>query len=108
MSKPTLEYADGVARRETARFRTYPDVGATFDDYVETIGKEPRYRSVLDRGSDVDAFAEALQQSGYATDPHYAKKITRIVDSSTMRDALNQLKTEVSVPINERRAPGTD
>ena len=108
VSKATLEYADGVAKRETARFRTYPDVGATFDDYIETIGNEARYQSVRGRGSDVGAFAEALQQSGYATDPLYAKKITNIAESSTMRDALNELKMDVAVPINERRAPGTD
>ncbi len=106
VTKPTLEYSGGTAKRETARFRAYPDVGATFRDYVDFIAKEPRYLSVRDRGDDVEGFAKALQKSGYATDPNYAKKITRVAESSTMRDALLELETNTSPPTDDRRASG--
>jgi flagellar protein FlgJ len=41
-------------------------------------------------GQDVDAagFAHAMQQAGYATDPMYASKLARVVNSETMRQAL--------------------
>ncbi|HWM26813.1 MAG TPA: flagellar assembly peptidoglycan hydrolase FlgJ, partial [Woeseiaceae bacterium] len=100
VSRPTLEYADGVARREVARFRSYPDFAATFDDYVELIGEHPRYTSVRNHGNDAEAFARALQESGYATDPAYAEKIENVLQGETMRDALRALKSGAALPIN--------
>ncbi|MCC4119139.1 flagellar assembly peptidoglycan hydrolase FlgJ, partial [Aromatoleum toluclasticum] len=33
-------------------------------------------------------FARSLQQAGYATDPMYADKLTRIIGGATLRTAL--------------------
>ena len=41
---------------------------------------DDRYRDVLD-AADRDRFADALQQSGYATDPAYAGKIKAVIGS---------------------------
>lgn len=103
-AKPTLEFRGGVANREVAKFRAYPDVAATFDDYVSVIGTQPRFDSVRDQGSDPVAFAEALQESGYATDPQYAQKIQSILDGKTLRQALQKLKDTVAEPIPITRA----
>ena len=47
----------------------------------------PRYAAALGTGSDVRAFADALQRGGYATDPQYANKLVAVA---------NQLATDVS------------
>ena len=99
VAKSTLEFKDGVAHRELARFRAYPDVAATFDDYAKFIGGKPRYASVLGSGEDVHRFAGALQEAGYATDPHYADKIERILRGDTMREALRVLKEDLQAPM---------
>lgn len=101
VTKATLEFKDGVALRRQASFRAYPDIAATFDDYAAFIGGKPRYASVLGSGSDTGRFATALQEAGYATDPHYARKIDRIVNGTAMRGMLQILKGAKLPPINE-------
>lgn len=103
VTRPTLEYADGAARREQARFRSYPDLGAAFDDYADLIAGNPRYAEVRGTGADGHGFARALQDAGYATDPLYAKKISRILESDTMR----ALKAEGALPITHVRTRAT-
>lgn len=90
--RQTLEFDDGVARRETARFRAYRDVGDSVDDYSRLLADNPRYAAVSKHGADVAGFAAALQASGYATDPAYADKISRVADSETMARVLTGLK----------------
>ena len=85
VSKPTLEFEHGVPRPQLANFRAYDDVAATFEDYSALLLNNPRYANVRGHGSDVTAFAEALQSSGYATDPAYADKIQSIVNSDVMQ-----------------------
>ena len=100
--KQTIEFEAGVARRETARFRAYQDVSGTFDDYAAFIGDNPRYAAVLNRGTDLKGFARALQASGYATDPAYAEKITRVAESPLMKKVISGLKDGVARSITER------
>jgi flagellar protein FlgJ len=108
VSRPTLEYRDGLPQREIARFRAYPDIAATFDDYADFIASDPRYEDVRDNAGDVAGFARALQDAGYATDPEYATKIDRVLNSETMRSALRGLKKADNSPISMVRAPFTD
>lgn len=91
VTKPTLEFENGVARRETASFRAYDNVARTLDDYAEFLGNSPRYALAKNTGDDVKAFAGALADGGYATDPDYAKKITDIFNGPTMRRVLQSL-----------------
>ena len=100
VAQPTLEYRDGVARREVARFRAYADVGASFDDYVALIYGRPRYSEVIGSGRDISRFGVALQDAGYATDPDYAQKIERIAAGETMREVLASLKNRRNPPTN--------
>lgn len=97
--KQTIEFDAGTARQERADFRAYDDIGQTFDDYAALLSDNPRYSDVRGHGGDVDGFAGALQQSGYATDPLYADKISRVANSETMNRVLGELKNAVAVPI---------
>lgn len=105
-AKQTLEFRDGVSEQQVARFRAYPDIAATFDDYVRMIGTQPRYDKVRNHGDDTSGFAAALQASGYATDPAYADKINSVLNSATMKQALAGLKSAGEAPINNRGTQG--
>lgn len=73
----TTEVRDGTARAETARFRAYADEAEGVRDYVRLL-QHPRYTAAREAGTDVARFAQALQSAGYATDPRYAEKLTRL------------------------------
>ena len=76
----TMEVVDGIPRVESAEFRSYPDVRSAVQDYVRLLESDERYREVLDARDHV-GFTEALQRSGYATDPRYGQKIRAVLAS---------------------------
>lgn len=76
----TLEYRDGVARREHAAFRGYPDEAASFADYVRLVGGHPRYSPAVANAASPEGYLRGLQEAGYATDPAYAEKILSILN----------------------------
>ena len=104
--RQTLEVADGVPEVVRARFRAYPDLEATFADYTRLLSEQPRYQAVPG-STDVESFANALQDAGYATDPNYAEKIMRIARGDTLSGALHTLKEGSLEPItfNQRENP---
>jgi len=102
VTKKTLEYDASVPRHEYARFRAYDTINATFDDYAAFLNNNPRYDDVRGHGDDVAGFARALQASGYATDPDYADKLTRVLESPTMRRIVSELKNSSPQPIAGR------
>lgn len=101
VAKSTIEFKDGVAYRQMAKFRAYPDMAAAFDDYASFITEQSRYSKVGDTGDSIRDFAGSLQQAGYATDPNYAAKIERVSGSTTMRDAMRLLDHELQAPIKD-------
>ncbi|MEO8017341.1 MAG: glucosaminidase domain-containing protein [Pseudomonadota bacterium] len=74
----TTEYQADVASEAVARFRAYGSAQDSVNDYVSLLRDNPRYAAALNTGADVRAFANALQQGGYATDPHYANKLVAV------------------------------
>lgn len=88
VDKTTTEYVNGVAQKITAKFRAYSSYGEAFRDYARLIGGNPRYAGVLAQAQDARGFARGLQQAGYATDPAYAEKLVRVINSGTLRDSL--------------------
>ncbi|MFT4241278.1 MAG: flagellar assembly peptidoglycan hydrolase FlgJ [Acidovorax sp.] len=79
----TTEYVNGTPRKVTARFRAYDSYEESFRDYARLIKESPRYEqaeSVAKTGSGA-AYASALQKAGYATDPAYAAKLSRAIQS---------------------------
>jgi flagellar protein FlgJ len=91
----TLEYRNGIAAQEKSDFRKYNDYAESFSDYVRLIKNNPRYEQVLATGTNSSAYAEALQSAGYATDPHYAKKIKSLLNSDAIKslDISNAAKS---------------
>jgi flagellar protein FlgJ len=83
----TLEFRDGVAQKELASFRAYGSLEDAFEDYARFIESNPRYRKALEAAGDAEAYLRELQAAGYATDPAYAEKITRIMHSRTLSSA---------------------
>jgi flagellar protein FlgJ len=80
----TLEFRDGVAAKEMASFRAYGSLQDSFEDYARFIESNPRYRKALESAADPDAYVRDLQNAGYATDPNYAEKISRIMQSPAL------------------------
>jgi flagellar protein FlgJ len=85
----THEYRDGKRVTEKADFRSYPNIEAGLKDYSKFL-QASRYEKAMAAGTDVEKYATELQQAGYATDPNYAKKITRIANSDLMNTAIAQ------------------
>jgi flagellar protein FlgJ len=86
----TTEVIDGVAHKVQARFRAYASAQESFRDYANLIASSPRYAGVAGSGGDARSFAQGLQRAGYATDPDYAGKLGRVINT-TLR--LNKLST---------------
>jgi len=95
----TEEFDGGVAARADANFRAYGSPRESVEDYVRVIRDNPRYASALNTGSDVHAFANALQRGGYATDPEYANKLAAVAAEVRQRIAANEFKSSSSPPI---------
>lgn len=74
----SLEYVDGEARREYSNFKVYDSYQQSFEDYVDFIKGNDRYKTALNNSADGEMYIKALQQAGYATDPQYANKIIDI------------------------------
>jgi flagellar protein FlgJ len=74
----TLEYNNGLPKPEVASFRRYESFEKSFDDYVDFLQSNPRYKNALAASDNPESYIQELQNAGYATDPSYAKKITSI------------------------------
>jgi flagellar protein FlgJ len=86
----TTEVVNGQPQKVQARFRAYASAEDSFRDYARLIGNSPRYQGVMDSLKAGDsatpqtaaAFAQGLQRAGYATDPQYAAKLGRVIDTT--------------------------
>lgn len=76
---PTIEYVNGIAEKEKANFRRYNSIEESFVDYQKFL-QQPRYADALASANTPD-FVNQLQYAGYATDPRYAEKIQKIVNT---------------------------
>jgi flagellar protein FlgJ len=76
----TTEYANGTAARTTEKFRAYDSYSEAFLDYARLL--RTRYKDAVAAGNDAAGFAQGLQRAGYATDPRYAEKVARIIQTS--------------------------
>lgn len=86
----TLEYKDGKPLKEKSAFKVYDSLEESFSDYVQLLKNSKRYQHALKNADNPFAFARSLQQAGYATDPEYAGKISRIYSGATMDSAVDQ------------------
>jgi flagellar protein FlgJ len=78
----TTEYVNGVAQKKIAKFRAYDSFEDSFKDYARLISDSPRYAKARQQTQSVTAFATGLQKAGYATDPEYAAKLSRAINTT--------------------------
>ena len=98
----TTEYINGKAQKMLAKFRAYGSYAESFTDYAKLMKESPRYQAAVggargessgertghtvaqaDRAAhSASAFAQGLQKAGYATDPAYADKLTRVINTT--------------------------
>jgi peptidoglycan hydrolase FlgJ len=93
----TTEYINGRPQKVVAKFRAYGSYGESFADYARLIKNNPRYQAAFNaatgrtsaqgnggttEGAQAVAFAQGLQRGGYATDPAYADKLTKVINTT--------------------------
>jgi flagellar protein FlgJ len=82
----TTEYVNGKAQKVVAKFRAYASYEESFADYARRMKDSPRYQDTVARtvagAGDASAFARGLQKAGYATDPGYADKLSRVINTT--------------------------
>jgi flagellar protein FlgJ len=79
VSTVTTEYVNGRPQRTVEKFRAYDSYDEAMADYAQMLKGNPRYAQVLNGSHDAAGFAVGMQRAGYATDPHYAKKLMSIM-----------------------------
>ena len=83
----TTEYVNGQPQQLVERFRAYGSYEEAFRDYANLLRNNARFGAVIG-SQDGTEFAKRLQQAGYATDPMYADKLSRIINGPALRQAL--------------------
>jgi len=88
----TTEVVNGQAQKVVAKFRAYGSYAESFADYARLMTDSPRYQGMVGKVASLasaanvaDAaagFAQGLQRAGYATDPAYADKLTRVINTT--------------------------
>ncbi|HRI18017.1 MAG TPA: flagellar assembly peptidoglycan hydrolase FlgJ, partial [Burkholderiaceae bacterium] len=78
----TTEFVDGQPRKLTQRFRAYATAEESFRDFARMMKDSSRYGAVLAGGRNAEQYAQGLQAAGYATDPDYAGKLGRVINTT--------------------------
>lgn len=78
----TTEVVNGHAQKVKAKFRAYASAEESFADYAKLMKDNPRYQRVIASGGNAHSFAHGLQRAGYATDPAYADKLSRVINTT--------------------------
>jgi peptidoglycan hydrolase FlgJ len=79
----TTEYIGGQPRKVTAKFRAYDSYEDAFKDHARLLTQSKRYQATAVAQADTaKGFASGLQKAGYATDPAYADKLTRVINTT--------------------------
>ncbi|WP_188068876.1 glycoside hydrolase family 73 protein [Brevibacillus brevis] len=76
------EVENGKTVTRTSQFRAYENYQQSMEDHAQFLGK-PAYKNVI-AATDPAQAAQALEEAGYATDPAYAEKLTRLIQTYTL------------------------
>ncbi len=75
----TTEYVNGVKQKRVEKFRAYDNYAESFKDFANMMRNNPRYENVVNSVQNINQYARAMQQAGYATDPNYATKLANVI-----------------------------
>ena len=92
----TTEFVNGVAQKQVAKFRAYNSYDESFRDYARMITTAPRYAQTSQQTESAFAYASGLQKAGYATDPNYAAKLSRAIETTQRLQARTQVVAQSS------------
>jgi flagellar protein FlgJ len=99
----TTEYVAGQAEKTSASFRAYESYTDSFQDFANLLQKSRRYANALANTHDAGKYAASLQQAGYATDPRYAEKLTRAIQTVARYAPTAPAATQVVASPADRR-----
>jgi flagellar protein FlgJ len=97
----TTEYVAGKAVTAFEAFRAYGSYTEAFQDFARLMRSSPRYAGVMAATGDAGAYAQSLQRAGYATDPRYAEKLARTIET-VARHTVNGLPQVLSDRADKR------
>ena len=86
LTLPTKEWSKAEKRFVvvTANWRKYQSWEQSLQDHSKFFYDNPRYKPALKVREEPQAFADALQKCGYATDPNYADLLWQIVEGRNL------------------------
>lgn len=104
--KVSDEYVNGIRIEKRSAFRKYNDWDESIRDHSEFLLK-PRYRNVI--GADWRTACVEVARAGYATDPNYAAKLTKVIEQYLLYeyDAEVNRKVALKVAIDGGHGPDT-
>jgi hypothetical protein len=76
----TWEHEAGSDMIVQAPFKAYNTLDESIQDHGRFFTRNKRYADALAVANDPQAFARAIQDDGYATDPSYAAKLIKLMD----------------------------
>ncbi|WP_413692493.1 flagellar assembly peptidoglycan hydrolase FlgJ [Psychromonas sp. KJ10-2] len=85
VNKNSLEVENGIGIKRRSNFRVYQGIQESFNDYTDFIKNNKRYEQALQQGGNPNRYIEELQDAGYATDPQYAEKVQKIMNSDSFK-----------------------
>jgi peptidoglycan hydrolase FlgJ len=100
----TTEYTGNRLEKTTGTFRAYNSYTDAFQDFAALLQKSRRYANALANTHDAAKYATSLQQAGYATDPRYAEKLTRAIETVARYTLTTPPATQVVLAPADRRA----
>ncbi len=93
----TTEYVNGAPVQVKDSFRAYQNPADSVRGYGDFILQNPRY-SALRSAQGLDAQLEALQASGYATDPNYSRSVGAIARGIQLPNEVASLDPSAGAP----------
>jgi len=85
-----------------SRFRKYDYPEESWRDHSEFLATGRRYRKLFEQGLfNYKGWARGLQKAGYATDPHYAKKLIDLIEKHHFYD-FDKVAFQIkhNIPVN--------
>jgi len=90
ISYDTGEYINGKHITQVAQFRKYPDLQTAIEDHSEALYEKFLHKSGM---TSYKEQAKLLQKNTYATDPDYAKKLIKVIETHKLakydKEAIN-------------------